>query len=71
MKRRILIGAAFFAVLVAAGTTYALAASGASTTQTINACVNRDGQMRLVAVAGACRHDETPLSAWPASPTSS
>ncbi len=50
MKRRILIGAAFFAVLVAAGTTYALAASGASTTQTINACVNREGQMRLVAV---------------------
>ena len=50
MKRRILIGAAFVAVLAAAGTTYALAASGASTTQTINACVNREGQMRLVAV---------------------
>ena len=62
MKRRILIGAAFFAVLVAAGTTYALAASGASTTQTINACVNRQGDMRLVAVAGACRGNETPLS---------
>jgi type VI secretion system secreted protein Hcp len=62
MKRRILIGAAFFAVLVAAGTTYALAASGASTTQTINACVNHQGDMRLVAVAGACRDNETPLS---------
>jgi type VI secretion system secreted protein Hcp len=62
MKRRILIGAAFFAVLVAAGTTYALAASGAGTTQTINACVNRQGDMRLVAVAGACRGNETPLS---------
>ncbi len=62
MKRRILIGTAFFAVLVAAGTTYALAASGASTTQTINACVNRQGDMRLVAVAGACRGNETPLS---------
>jgi type VI secretion system secreted protein Hcp len=62
MKRRILIGAAFFAVLVAAGTTYALAASGASTTQTINACVNGEGQMRLVAVAGSCRQHETALS---------
>jgi type VI secretion system secreted protein Hcp len=62
MKRRILIGAAFVAVLAAAGTTYALAASGASTTQTINACVNHQGDMRLVAVAGACRDNETPLS---------
>ena len=62
MKRRILIGAAFFAVLVAAGTTYALAASGASTTQTINACVNREGQMRLVGVSGNCRENETALS---------
>jgi len=62
MKRRILFGTAFLAVLVAAGTTYALAASGASTTQTINACVNRQGDMRLVAVAGACRGNETPLS---------
>jgi type VI secretion system secreted protein Hcp len=62
MKRRILIGAAFVAVLAAAGTTYALAASGASTTQTINACVNHQGDMRLVAVAGACLDNETPLS---------
>ena len=44
------------------GTTYALAASGASTTQTINACVNGEGQMRLVAVAGNCRQNETALS---------
>jgi type VI secretion system secreted protein Hcp len=62
MKRRIAIGTALVAVLAAAATTYALAASGASTTQTINACVNRDGQMRLVAIAGACRGNETALS---------
>ena len=62
MKRRIAIGAALVAVLAAAATTYALAASGASTTQTINACVNSEGQMRLVAVAGACRGNETALS---------
>jgi type VI secretion system secreted protein Hcp len=62
MKRRLAMGAALIAVLAAAGTTYALAASGASTTQTINACVNREGQMRLVAVAGACRGNETALS---------
>ena len=62
MKRRIAIGTALVAVLAAAATTYALAASGASTTQTINACVNHEGQMRLVAVAGACRGNETALS---------
>ena len=62
MKRRIAIGTALVAVLAAAATTYALAASGASTTQTINACVNNEGQMRLVAVAGACRGNETALS---------
>jgi hypothetical protein len=53
VKRRIAIGTALVAVLAAAATTYALAASGASTTQTIDACVNHEGQMRLVAVAGA------------------
>jgi type VI secretion system secreted protein Hcp len=62
VKRRIAIGTALVAVLAAAATTYALAASGASTTQTINACVNHEGQMRLVAVAGACRGNETALS---------
>ena len=62
MKRRILIGAALVAVLAVAGTTYAFAAAGASTTQTINACVNHQGEMRLVAVAGACRGNETALS---------
>jgi type VI secretion system secreted protein Hcp len=62
VKRRIAIGTALVAVLAAAATTYALAASGASTTQTIDACVNHEGQMRLVAVAGACRGNETALS---------
>ena len=63
MKRRILIGAAFVAVLAAAGTTYALAASGASTTQTINACVNGAGQTcGSSPLPAACRGNETPLS---------
>jgi type VI secretion system secreted protein Hcp len=62
MKRRILIGAAFVAVLAAAGTTYALAASGASTTQTINACVSGNGDIRLVSAAANCRHNESPIS---------
>jgi type VI secretion system secreted protein Hcp len=62
VKRRIAIGTALVAVLAAAATSYAFAASGASTTQTINACVNHEGQMRLVAVAGACRGNETALS---------
>jgi len=62
MKRRLAIGAALVAVLAAAATTYALAASGASTTQTLNACVDRDGLVRLVAIAGDCRKGETPVS---------
>jgi len=62
MKRRIAIGAALVAVLAAAGTTYALAASGASTTQTINACVRANGEVRLVSAAANCRRDETALS---------
>jgi type VI secretion system secreted protein Hcp len=62
MKRRLAIGAALVAVLAAAATTYALAASGASTTQTINACVRSDGELRLVSAAANCRRDETALS---------
>jgi type VI secretion system secreted protein Hcp len=62
MKRRIAIGAALVAVLAAAATTYALAASGASTTQTINACVNDNGEIRLVSAAANCRHNESPIS---------
>jgi type VI secretion system secreted protein Hcp len=62
MRRRIAIGAALVAVLAAAGTTYAIAASGASTTQTINACVKADGDIRLVSAAANCRRDETAIS---------
>jgi type VI secretion system secreted protein Hcp len=62
MKRRIAIGAAFVAVLAAAATTYALAASGAGTTQTINACVSGNGEIRLVSAAANCRHNESPIS---------
>ncbi len=62
MKRRIAIGAALVAVLAAAATTYALAASGASTTQTINACVNGEGNIRLVSAAANCRRGESPIS---------
>ncbi|HTZ04355.1 MAG TPA: type VI secretion system tube protein TssD [Gaiellaceae bacterium] len=62
MRRRFAIGAALVAVLAAAGTTYALAASGASTTQTINACVKANGDIRLVSAAANCRRDETAIS---------
>jgi len=62
MRRRFAIGAALVAVLAAAGTTYALAASGASTTQTINACVKANGDVRLVSAAANCRRDETAIS---------
>ena len=62
MKRRIAIGAALVAVLAAAATTYALAASGASTTQTINACVSGNGSIRLVSAAANCRRGESPIS---------
>jgi len=62
MKRRLAIGAALVAVLAAAATTYALAATGATTTQTLNGCVARDGLVRLVAIAGNCRKDETAVS---------
>lgn len=63
MKRRLIIGAALVAVLAVAGTTYAFAASRAAT-QTINACVSRDGAVRIVTPSDnqGCRKDETPVS---------
>jgi type VI secretion system secreted protein Hcp len=61
MKRRLIIGAALVAVLAVAGTTYAFAASRAAT-QTINACVDRAGQLRLVSSPANCRKDETAVS---------
>ena len=61
MKRKFALGVALVAVL-AAGTTYALAASGATTTQTINACVDDNGKLRLVSAASNCKKDESPIS---------
>ena len=62
MKRKLAIGAALVAVLAATAGTYAWASAGAAATQTINACLDRDGQLRLVAIADACKKNETPLS---------
>src|SRR5437867_9262858 len=61
MRRKFAIGAALVAALAAAATTYALAASGASTAQTINACVDDAGHVRLVSAAGNCKRGESPL----------
>jgi type VI secretion system secreted protein Hcp len=62
MRRKLLIGAVLVAVVAAAASSYAWAAGGAVATQTLNACVDRDGQLRLVALAGDCKKAETPLS---------
>jgi type VI secretion system secreted protein Hcp len=62
MKRKLLLGALLVAVVAAGASTYAWAAGGTVATQTLNACVDRDGQLRLVALAGDCRKAETPLS---------
>jgi type VI secretion system secreted protein Hcp len=48
-------------VVAAVASTYAWASAGAAT-QTLNACVDRDGQLRLVAIAGDCKKAETALS---------
>ena len=61
MKRKLMLGAVLVAVLATAGATYAWASAGA-TTQTINACINGDGFLRLVANSGNCRRGETPIS---------
>ena len=75
MKRKLMLGAALVAVLATAGATYAWASAGATSTQTINACVSRDGILRLVGINGSCRRGETAIS-WntvgpvgPAGPT--
>jgi type VI secretion system secreted protein Hcp len=62
MRRKLILGVALVVVLTAAAGTYAWAGASATTTQTLNACVNDDGSMRLVAVAGACRKNEHPVS---------
>ena len=62
MKRKLMLGAVLVAVLAAAGATYAWASAGATSTQTINACINGDGFLRLVGINGSCRRGETPIS---------
>ena len=62
MKRKLAIGAVFVAVLAATAGTYAWASAGATANQVINACLDREGQLRLVAITGDCKRNETPLS---------
>ena len=60
MRRKLVFGVGFVALVVAGFATYAWAASSAG--QTINACVNNDGNLRLVPAVSNCRRAETPLS---------
>lgn len=62
MKRRIAVAVGLVAVLAAAGAgTYAWGASS-DTGQTINACVDHAGFVRIVAAAGSCRKHDTAIS---------
>ena len=61
MKRKLVFGVAFVTLIVAGFATYSWAAASADV-QTLNGCVARDGQLRLVAVTGACKKDETAVS---------
>jgi type VI secretion system secreted protein Hcp len=60
MRRKLVFGVGFVALVVAGFATYAWAASSAG--QTINTCVNNDGNLRLVPAVSNCRRAETPLS---------
>jgi type VI secretion system effector, Hcp1 family len=60
MRRKLVFGLGFVALVVAGFAMYAWAASSAG--QTINACVNNDGNLRLVPAVSNCRRAETPLS---------
>jgi type VI secretion system secreted protein Hcp len=60
MKRKLLFGVTLVALLVAGLATYSWAAS--SDAQTINACADNDGKLRLVSSAADCKKGETPLS---------
>lgn len=62
MRGKLVLGAAVAAVVVLGAGTYAWASAGAAPAQTINACSDRDGQLRLVAIAGDCRKNETALT---------
>jgi type VI secretion system secreted protein Hcp len=61
MKRRIILASLVVAALAAAGTAYAVV-SQAPATQTVNACVNDDGQLRLAPASGSCKKNEQLLT---------
>jgi len=61
VKRKLLLGAALAALVAVGVATYAWAASSADS-QTLNACVDAHGNIRLVAVPGACRKGEHAIS---------
>jgi type VI secretion system secreted protein Hcp len=60
MKRKLAFGVALVALVVAGLATYAWAASADG--QTINACLNDEGKLRLVPAVSTCKKAETPLS---------
>jgi type VI secretion system secreted protein Hcp len=60
MRRKLALGVALVALAGAGLATYGWAAS--TDTQTINACVNDEGKLRLVPAVSACKTAETPLS---------
>ena len=60
MKRKLVVGAVLAALMVGGYATYSWAAG--SEAQTLNACVNKEGQLRLVAVADGCKSNETAIS---------
>jgi len=60
MKRKLVVGAIAVALVAVGAGTYAWAAS--SDTQTLNACVSKNGDLRLVALAGACEKNEHAVS---------
>ena len=60
MKRKLLFGLTLVTLVVAGFATYSWAASTAG--QTINACLNNEGRLRLVPAVSECRRSESPLS---------
>jgi len=60
MKRKLVAGAIAVALVAVGAGTYAWAAS--TDAQTLNACVSKNGDLRLVALAGACEKNEHAVS---------
>ncbi len=61
MRKKLSLGVAVVALVVASVATYAWAASSADT-QTLNACVDNQGNLRLVTRSGECRKNEHAVS---------